>query len=208
MTRPGRASFAYLAVGALSLPVLKLYRTRWQGVENVPRAGGAVLASNHLSNFDPWPLALGLFPHRSLRFMAKIELFRPPLGWILPVLGAFPVDRTRSDRAALATAVDVCRAGYVLLMFPEGTRRAKGLRKRFAPQAHTGAARIALRAAVPLIPAAVKGTDRLSRLEPLRVAYGPPVALDDLAGAGRRRAAETATERLMEAIGGLERALG
>ena len=67
--------------------------------------------------------------------------------------------------------------GYFWLigMFPEGTRRAKGLRKRFRAQAHTGAARIAFEAEAPLVPAAILGTDRLARLTPFRVAYGAPV---------------------------------
>ena len=84
----------------------------------------------------------------------------------------------------------------MIAMFPEGTRRKKGLRKKFQPQAHTGAARIALEAGVPLVPAGIKGTDGLRRVERWRVRYGPPVAVsDDLA--------ET-TERLMAAIAELE----
>ena len=61
-------------------------------------------------------------------------------------------------------------------MFPEGTRRKKGLNKRFEARPRTGAARIALDAGVPVVPAAIKGTDRLSRLARLRVAYGAPLA--------------------------------
>jgi 1-acyl-sn-glycerol-3-phosphate acyltransferase len=93
-------------------------------------------------------------------------------------------------------------------MFPEGTRRKKGLVKKHQARARSGAARIALDAGVPLVPAAVSGTDRLLRLGPLRIAYGAPVALDDLLAAGdRRRAAEEATERLMASIAKLEACL-
>ena len=88
-------------------------------------------------------------------------------------------------------------------MFPEGTRRKKGMRKKYEARAHTGAARIALEAGVPLVPAGIVGTDRLGRLARLRVAYGPPIQLDDLAG--REDAPQVATERLMAAIGELER---
>jgi 1-acyl-sn-glycerol-3-phosphate acyltransferase len=205
-TRPG---IAYLAVGGLSWPLVRfLYRTKWQGRNGLPKSGGLVLACNHLSNFDPWPVALGIFPRRYVRFMAKLELFRPPLGAITRALGAFPVDRGNPDRAALQTAVELCRDGHVLVMFPEGTRRAKGLRNRHAARPHTGAARIALRARVPLIPAAVSGTDRLGRLQQLRVIYGLPLDLDDLAGVSRREAADIATDRLMTAIAELERELG
>jgi 1-acyl-sn-glycerol-3-phosphate acyltransferase len=123
------------------------------------------------------------------------------------MLGGFPVDRSRPDREALQTAVDLCRRGELLLMFPEGTRRAKGMRKRFVATPHSGAARIALRAGVPLIPAAVSGTDALARLAPLRVAYGKPIDMTDLAHTDRRTAAAVATERLMTAIAELEKAL-
>jgi 1-acyl-sn-glycerol-3-phosphate acyltransferase len=93
------------------------------------------------------------------------------------------------------------------VIFPEGTRRTKGLVKRHEARPHTGAVRVALEAEVPLIPAAIAGTDRLSRLGPLRVAYGTPVVLDDLRDLDAREAAELGTERLMAAIGTLEGAL-
>ena len=67
-------------------------------------------------------------------------------------------------------------------MFPEGTRRRKGLRKRYEARWHTGAARIALEAGVPLVPAGIAGHGELARLGPLRVAYGPPVEVGDLDG--------------------------
>jgi 1-acyl-sn-glycerol-3-phosphate acyltransferase len=85
-------------------------------------------------------------------------------------------------------------------MFPEGTRRAKGLRKKFEHKPRTGSAWIALTAGVPLVPAAIKGTDRISRLGRLKVAYGKPIPLDDLAGLTAREAAQAATGRLMEEI--------
>ncbi|HTR34175.1 MAG TPA: lysophospholipid acyltransferase family protein [Gaiellaceae bacterium] len=204
----GRRLPAYTLVGIVSYPVARLvFRTSWRGRENVPADGGAVLASSHFSNTDGWPLALGVFPRRQLRFMAKIELFRPPLGWLMRALGGFAVDRENPGREALATAVDLCRHGEIVVMFPEGTRRRKGLAKRFDPEPHSGAARIALRAQVPLIPAALAGTDRLRRLGPVRVAYGPPVAVADLAGMDRRTAATIATDRLMAAIRQLEESL-
>jgi 1-acyl-sn-glycerol-3-phosphate acyltransferase len=92
-------------------------------------------------------------------------------------------------------------------MFPEGTRRRKGLRKRHAAQAHTGAARIALEAGVPLVPAGIKGTDGLARLRPLRVRYGTPVEIDDLDRNDLRESSRVATERLMHAIEELEASL-
>ena len=136
-----------------------------------------------------------LFPGRYLRFMGKSELFWTPFKQFATAAGAFPVRRGERDTAAIETAAQLCREGHVVVMFPEGTRRKKGLRKRYEARAHTGAARIALDAGVPLVPAGIVGTDRLGRLAQLRVAYGAPVPLDDLDG--REDAAQVATERLM-----------
>ena len=162
-----------------------------------------MLAANHNSNFDPWPLGLTLFPKRYLRFMAKSELFWPPMKQIALAAGAFPVRRRQADLEAIETAAQLCREGHIVVMFPEGTRRKKGLRKKYEARAHTGAARIALDANVPLVPAGIVGTDRLGRLPQLRVAYGAPIPLEDLAG--REDAPQVATERLMAAIDELER---
>ena len=208
MERSFRAvSPLYLLAAAISWPFVKVgFRLRARGRENLPE-GGFVLAANHTSNFDPWPLGLPLFPRRQLRFMGKSELFNPLLGPILRAGGAFQVRRGEGDFEAIQQAVELVREGEVVVMFPEGTRRKKGLRKRYEARAHTGAARIALAAEAPLVPAAIKGTDRLSRLESLRVAYGEPVPLDDLRGVEIGRAAREATERLMTAIAGLEASL-
>src|SRR5215210_3100061 len=166
---------AYLLIGLLTyVPVRVLFRLRARGKEHVPRDSGFVLAANHTSNLDPWPLGLPFFRRR------------------------------QQDLEAIRTAADLCRQGEIVVMFPEGTRRKKGLRKKHQARPHTGAARIALEAGVPLVPAAIKGTDRLSRLGPLRVAYGQPVPLDDLAALEPRVAALEATERLMLEIERLE----
>jgi 1-acyl-sn-glycerol-3-phosphate acyltransferase len=199
----------YLVAGFLTgLPVKLLFRLRSSGTEHLPREGGYVLSANHLSNFDPWPLGLPLFPQRQIRFMAKSELFRSPLWPILRFGGAFEVRRGEGDRKAIETAVRLAKEGEVVAIFPEGTRRAKGLVKKHQARPHTGAARVALEAGVPLIPAAIAGTDRITRLGPLRVAYGPPVELDDLRGHDDlREAAQIGTDRLMTAIGDLEKSL-
>jgi 1-acyl-sn-glycerol-3-phosphate acyltransferase len=205
---PPRPSWLYFVIGALSWPVLKLvFRLRATGAENVPSSGGLVLAANHLSNFDPWPLAIPFFPRRFLRFMAKAELFWFPLGQLIRAGGAFEVRRGEGDEEAIATAVALVRGGHAVVMFPEGTRRRKGLRKKHVARWRTGAARIALEAEVPLVPAGISGTERLARLGPLRVAYGAPIELADLTGLPTSEAARIATERLSEAVEELERNL-
>jgi 1-acyl-sn-glycerol-3-phosphate acyltransferase len=197
----------YLLTATISWPFVKVgFRLRARGIEDLPE-GGFVLAANHTSNFDPWPLAIPLFPRRQLRFMAKNELFNPILKPILLGGGAFPVRRGEADLEAIRRAVELVRDGEIVVMFPEGTRRRKGLRKKHEARAHTGAARIALTAGAPLVPAAIKGTDKLSRLGPLRVVYGRPIPLDDLRGQEISPAAREATERLMTEIRKLEASL-
>jgi 1-acyl-sn-glycerol-3-phosphate acyltransferase len=178
-----------------------LFRYKADGREHLPPSGGYVLAAGHVSNLDPWPLVLALWPRRFVRFMAKSELFWFPLSLILAGAGGFKVHRGRADREALDTAVELAREGYVIAMFPEGTRRAKGIRKRRTAGAHSGAARIALRAGVPLVPAGIKGTDGLRRLDRWSVRYGPPVDMSD------KPSAFVATARLMAAIRELEESL-
>jgi 1-acyl-sn-glycerol-3-phosphate acyltransferase len=208
MSRAPRPSWLYFLVGAVSWPILMVvFRLRATGREHVPREGGLVLAANHWSNLDPWPLGIPLFPGRFLRFMAKSELFWFPLGAVVTAGGGFRVRRGERDEEAIATAVELCRQGHAVVMFPEGTRRRKGLRKRFEARWHTGAARIALEAGVPLVPAAIAGTNRLARLGPLRVVYGLPIELGDLAEVPLPERSRIATERLRDAIGELERSI-
>ncbi len=166
-----------------------------------------MVAANHASNFDPWPLGLPLYP-RQIHYMAKAELYRNPVSrWVLEKGEAFPVRRGERDSESFKAAVRYAREGGVVAMFPEGTRRAKGLRKKWTAQPHPGAARIALAAGVPLVPAAIAGTDRLSRLDRIRVAYGPPIDMATLDGRTRRETAQSATERLMDEIARLEASL-
>jgi 1-acyl-sn-glycerol-3-phosphate acyltransferase len=204
-----RPPLLYNVVAVLSWPVLRgPFRLRDSGRENVPSTGGCVLACNHLSSFDPWPLGMPVWPRCWLRFMAKAELYWWPLRLLLDAAGAFKVRRGLADVEAIETAVRLARAGHVVVMFPEGTRREKGLVKRHQPRPRSGAARIALMADVPLVPAAVSGTDRLLTLGPLRVAYGPPIEMDDLRADGdHRHASQEATDRLMARIAELEATL-
>jgi len=202
-----RPSPLYNVIGVLSAPVLYgLYRLRARGRENLPE-GGYVLACNHVSSLDPWAIGVPLWPKRFLRFMAKSELYWWPMSYLLNGAGAFPVRRGQHDVEAIETAVRLAREGHVIAMFPEGTRRTKGLVKKFEARPRSGAARIALEAGVPLVPAAVKGTDKLTRLGRIRVAFGAPVEVDDLRGQEIGEAAHAATERLMEKILELEAAL-
>ena len=203
----------YHFIGAVTAgPIRRLFRFRSTGEEHLPREGGFVLSANHMSNLDPWPLGIPLYPDRQLRFMAKAEMYKPPLKWILEPAGAFPVRRGMGDEEAMERAIELAKSGEVVAIFPEGTRRNKGrikkaIKKSLRARPRSGAARVAIAAGVPLVPAAIGGTESLLKLGPLRVAYGPPIELDDLKEMDIRRASKIATERLMEAIHGLEKTL-
>jgi 1-acyl-sn-glycerol-3-phosphate acyltransferase len=202
-----RQSLGYDVIAGATWPLLYgVFRLRATGKENIPD-GGCVLACNHLSSFDPWPLGMPLWPKTAMRIMAKSELYWFPLDKIIDSAGAFPVHRGQQDTVAIETAVRLAREGNVVAMFPEGTRRVKGLMKTREARPRSGAARIALEAGVPLVPAAVSGTDRLLRLPKLRVAYGTPVEIEDLRGKEIAEAAHEATTRLMARIAELEAAL-
>jgi 1-acyl-sn-glycerol-3-phosphate acyltransferase len=202
-----RPPLPYTVVAAATWPLLYgLFRLHSTGKDHLPE-GGYVLACNHVSSFDPWPLGMPLWPETGLRFMAKSELYWFPLSKLIDAAGAFPVHRGQRDTVAIETAVRLAREGNVVAMFPEGTRRTKGLLKTREARPRSGAARIALEAGVPLVPAAVSGTDRLLRLGKLRVAYGAPVDIDDLRGRDIAEAAQEATVRLMARIHELESSL-
>ncbi|MFN8187103.1 MAG: lysophospholipid acyltransferase family protein [Gaiellales bacterium] len=207
MSRDESVTPFYRFAVCVSRPIVTgVYRLDVTGLEHVPETGGFVVAANHISNVDPWPLGIALWP-RQLHFMAKSELWWPGLRTALRAGGAFPVRRGEADVEAMRTAIGLCRAGRVLAMFPEGTRRAKGLRKKHVATPHAGTARIAISAGVPLLPAAIAGTDRLARLQPLAVAFGPAIEVEDLAGRRTSETASIATERLWTEIVRLESAL-
>jgi 1-acyl-sn-glycerol-3-phosphate acyltransferase len=126
-------------------------RFQVEGRENLPLSSGAVVASNH--NYGPDYVFLGIASPRELCFMAKAEAFawNPILAAVLRAGGVFPVKRGKGDSVAIDTAVELAREGNLIAMFPEGTRSKSGALMR----GKTGAARIALAAGVPVVPAVV-----------------------------------------------------
>ena len=198
-------SGSYRALAGVARPTIRvLFRPVSVGTERLP-PGGFVLCSNQLSNLDGFALANPMYP-RQVQWMGKAELFKPVLGGVLRRLGIFPVRRGHGDVEAIQHAVELARAGHAVGIFPEGTRRAKGFRKAHRARPHSGAARVALAAGVPLIPAAIAGTDRLTALRRWRVAFGSPVEVSDL-DPDAPGAAREATRRLMDAIERLEAGL-
>lgn len=154
-----------------------LCRLRIEGQEHVPPDKGAVIAANHTVGADF--LFLAYCSPRELKFMTKAEAFtwNPILTWFLRTGGAFPVRRGQNDQAAIDTAVALAREGALIAMFPEGTRS----RTQTLMKAKTGAARIALAAGVPIVPAAVIGAPAVMKRRSWRrplvtVRFGPPIA--------------------------------
>lgn len=143
---------------------------RWEvnGEENLPRRGGVLVVSNHTSYWDP--VVVGCALRRRVYFMAKAELFKIPLlGFIIKALGAFPVRRDGADRASIRRALELLRAGEVVGIFPEGTRSHHG--ELLEP--HLGAAMLALKGGVPMLPVAVIGSRGV--FGKVRVAIGKPM---------------------------------
>jgi 1-acyl-sn-glycerol-3-phosphate acyltransferase len=158
-----------------------LWPLRIEGVENVPRNGAAIIVCNHLSMVDPF--VVGYSVNRPISFMAQQELFGVPfVGYWIRKLGAFPVDRSRRDPAALRSALTLLKSGELLGMFPEGTRSTSGEMLEL----RAGAARLAARTRTPIIPAAVFNTNhalppgKLIRPARIRVRFGPPFELTAL----------------------------
>ena len=146
-----------------------LFGIKVYGRENVPTEGGYLVACNHISNWDPTTVGVS-FP-RQLRFMAKKELFEhQPLAGIIRMCGAFPVDRSVGDMAALRAAINILSEGNCMVMFPEGTRNGGRLLK-----AKPGVAMIALHAKVPVIPMFISG--KYHPFGKLRVRIGKPIDL-------------------------------
>lgn len=191
--------------GFLRVFLVLLFRalTRYQvrGLENVPKDGSLLVVSNHLSLADP-PL-LGASLERRAVFMAKQELFRfPVIRHILGKLGAFPVHRGRLDMRAMRRVYQLLGNGTALVMFPEGMRsRSSGLRSAF-----TGAAQIAMRANVPVLPVAISGTEALERpcgffrRPRVTVNIGRPFQLPQASGRASRQELGLQTDRIMSSI--------
>jgi 1-acyl-sn-glycerol-3-phosphate acyltransferase len=179
------------------------FRMRVTGREHEPATGPFIVVANHWSHLDP--PAMGCAVRRRLAFMAKEELFKPGIAnWFMRSMGSFPVRRGASDRAAIRAALDVVGRGGALAMFPEGMRNPTG---SLLP-AQPGAAFLALRAGVPILPMGILGTRdafpkgaKFPRLRPIRVRIGRPIRLDDIPR-GRDQIA-IASDRIMRAIAAL-----
>jgi 1-acyl-sn-glycerol-3-phosphate acyltransferase len=157
-------------------------RPRLYGGDRMPREGGVVLALNHLHWIDV-PV-VGVVSPRNLNFVAKIEAHLVPgLGHIIRIHGTLSVRRGESDREAVRMMRQAVRDGRVLGLFVEGTRQTTGRPGRAMP----GAAMVALQEDVPVVPAAIYGTQfwKLTHWTPCSVAFGEPLRFEGLPKSGK-----------------------
>ncbi len=176
-----------------------------EGRRNVPRRGPLLLCPNHFTDLDPPAVAAAL--PRYARFVAKAELFdMGAIGKAIRLFDAIPVKRNSADRAALREILKTLADGDAVVIFPEGGGNDDGVLQPLNP----GALMIALQSSAPLIPVAIHNAPRFlpytaTRLrrspDPLRIVFGKPIDLSDLAG--RRDAVAVATQRLTETLAGM-----
>jgi 1-acyl-sn-glycerol-3-phosphate acyltransferase len=187
-----------------------VFRPKVTGRENVPLIGPVILASNHLSFIDS--IAIPLMAPRAVSYLAKAEYWQGSgiRGWLSRTLftglRALPVERdaSRAAQAALDTALSVLKDGGAFGIYPEGTRSRDGRLAR----GKTGVAWLALTADCPVVPVAVKGTDRVQpvgarwpRPHRISVTFGEPLTFPEQRGqAGKGRPRRVVTDRIMEAI--------
>jgi 1-acyl-sn-glycerol-3-phosphate acyltransferase len=176
--RARRPDWVYRAVRVvLTPPIMLLYRYRAIGVENVPAHGPVILAPNHFSFFDHFFIAVLL--RREVHFMAKSQLFKPPVvDFIINHGGVFPVRRGQHDEEAFITAHTILGRGGVVLMYAEGGRS----RTKKLGQPKSGIGRLVLESGVPVVPVAIHGSERMREtkrgaLPKVTVQFGEPIAL-------------------------------
>jgi 1-acyl-sn-glycerol-3-phosphate acyltransferase len=170
---------AFWVVGRATMgtAVRLLAPLRVYGRERVPREGGVVLALNHFHWLDP--AAFGTASPRTIYYMAKAEAHRVPgLGQLIRAFGTFSVRRGESDREAVRMMRRIVTDGHALGLFAEGTRQKSGVPGEVKP----GAAMVAVQEGVPVVPAAVHGTQdwRVGNFHPVSVSWGEPMTFEGL----------------------------
>ena len=176
-TRTRRPDWVYpLARIILSIPVLLVYRFRAIDVDNVPYEGPVILAPNHFSFLDHFFVAVLL--RREVQFMAKSQLFKPPvLDFILTHGGTFPVRRGQKDQEAFDTAHTILNRGGTVLMYAEGGRS----RSKRLGEPKPGLGRLVMESGVPVVPIAIHGSQNVRELKRGRISpkvtvqYGKPI---------------------------------
>jgi len=170
------------------------FRARVISSEKVPPTGPVILAPNHFSFMDHF--FVGDSVRRKVRFMAKSQMFKPPLQFIYTHGGVFPVRRGQRDEESIKTATTILENGHVLAMYCEGGRSRDG---KLADEAKPGIGRLALATGATVVPIAIHGSSRVrnwKRLEfpKVTIQYGDPFRYEKVAQPTREQAKATANE--------------
>ena len=200
-------TFLYRCAQTIFFLYFKIFhRFRVSGLEHVPSDGAFLLASNHVSFFDP--PALGCRVPRDLHYFARKSLFKGLLGKLITAFNSIPVDRESSDVSSFKKALKVLEKGSPLLVFPEGTRSLDGSLQA----AKAGVGLIAIKASVPVLPARViggfeilgKGCKLPKIGSRLTIVYGPLLQIETLdPGPKTAKRSQIVADAIMEAIGKL-----
>ncbi len=185
------------------------FRGEYAGVENLPKSGAFMIASNHASHLDP-PIVGSLIPNQVCFFARKTLWKKGFASWWLDAVGTIPVDRDGgSDVNAIKRVIQALRNDKAIILFPEGTRSPDGNLQTAKP----GVGLLACRTRVPVVPARIFGSfDAFGRdgkvrvPTPISVVYGPPILPADYddPSAGKERY-QRASERIMARIAALEK---
>jgi 1-acyl-sn-glycerol-3-phosphate acyltransferase len=174
------------------------FRARGIHAEKVPPEGQAILAPNHFSFMDHF--FLGVSIRRKVRFMAKSQLFKPPMQWIYSHGGVFPVRRGVQDEDAFATAHSVLGRGGVIAMYCEGGRSRTG---KLSEEPKRGIGRLALESGAPVVPVAIFGSSHVRNWKKLQfpkvtILYGDPIRWEPVAEPTREQQQEVADQIFAE----------
>src|SRR4051794_5616714 len=192
--------WVYEAVRVMtSLTAWTFFRARSHGAEKVPTTGPVILAPNHFSFMDHF--FVGAFIRRRVRFMAKSQLFTPPMQWIYTHGGVFPVRRGARDEEGFITAEAILERGGCVVMYPEAGRSRTG---KLSERARPGIGRLALESGAPVVPTAIFGSSKIRNWKRLQfpkavVQYGEPLTFPQEASPSRERAQEVA-DQIFDAI--------
>ena len=198
--RSSRPDPMYEVVRLVLTPILLLfYRARCIDSDKVPIEGPVVITPNHFSFLDHFFVAVYL--RRKVHFMAKSQLFTRPLQFIYTHGGVFPVLRGRRDAEAFKSAHAILERGDLIVMYAEGGRSRSGE----LGEAKPGIGRIALETGVPIVPAAIAGSQevrnwRKFRFPKVTIQFGDPVRFEKLEGEPTREQSQAAADLIFEGV--------
>jgi 1-acyl-sn-glycerol-3-phosphate acyltransferase len=192
-TREPDAVYDLVRIG-VTIYTFLFFRARGIAADNVPSEGPVIVAPNHFSFMDHFFMAM--FIRRHVRFMAKSQLFKPPMQWVYTHGGVFPVRRGHRDEEAFLTAKTILDNGGCIGMYPEAGRARDG---KLAARAKPGIGRLALETGAPVVPVAIFGSQRVRNWKRMHfpkvtIQYGEPLTFPMEANPSRERQQEVADE--------------